>query len=99
MNAVPSARGGRTCRLDTYICGSGAASAVSMLLPMGRSPVAKLVAPRTDQLVHRRRILTAIDRALRTGACWIAAPAGYGKTTALADYLDQKAATHIWYRV
>jgi len=29
---------------------------------MGRSPVAKLVAPRTDQLVHRRRILTAIDR-------------------------------------
>jgi DNA-binding SARP family transcriptional activator len=43
--------------------------------------------------------LTAIDRAVRTGACWIAAPAGYGKTTALADYLDHESAPHIWYRV
>jgi LuxR family transcriptional regulator, maltose regulon positive regulatory protein len=64
-----------------------------------KRPVAKLVAPRTDELVRRRRVSSAIERGLRSGACWIAAPAGYGKTTALADYLDQKAGRHIWYRV
>lgn len=71
----------------------------SVCFPNAQAPVAKLVAPRTDQLVHRRRVLSAIERGLQNGACWIAAPAGYGKTTALADYLDQKAARHIWYRV
>ena len=40
-----------------------------------------------------------IDRALRSGACWIAAPAGYGKTTATADYLANAAAPHVWFRV
>ncbi|MGH8235742.1 MAG: hypothetical protein ACREXP_01820 [Steroidobacteraceae bacterium] len=43
--------------------------------------------------------MKAIDRALRNGICWIAAPAGYGKTTAMLDYLQKKPTTHLWYRV
>ena len=43
--------------------------------------------------------MKAIDHALRNGICWIAAPAGYGKTTAMLDYLQKKPAAHLWYRV
>jgi LuxR family maltose regulon positive regulatory protein len=34
-----------------------------------------------------------IDHALRSGICWIAAPAGYGKTTSILDYLQKKLAS------
>jgi DNA-binding SARP family transcriptional activator len=44
-------------------------------------------------------VLSAIDRGLRAGACWVAAPAGYGKTTAITDYLRKTAAPYVWYRV
>ena len=61
--------------------------------------IAKLVAPRTGQVVRRRRVLTAIGRGLRAGACWIAAPAGYGKTIAISDYLRTTSAPYVWYRI
>ncbi|QCI67957.1 BTAD domain-containing putative transcriptional regulator [Phreatobacter stygius] len=59
---------------------------------------AKLAAPTTDDIVRRARVTEAIDRALRDGACWIAAPAGYGKTTAMIDYLASVRAPHVWFR-
>src|SRR5262245_52345524 len=40
-----------------------------------------------------------VDRQLRAGACWITAPAGYGKTIAITDYLQKKAVPYVWYRV
>ena len=43
--------------------------------------------------------MKAIEHALRHGICWIAAPAGYGKTTAMLDYLQKKPTAHLWYRV
>ena len=61
--------------------------------------IAKLVAPRASQIVRRGRVLTAIGRGLRTGACWIAAPAGYGKTIAITDYLEKTSAPFVWYRI
>ena len=66
---------------------------------MPRDVVAKLVAPRARQIVRRGRVLGAIHRALRSGACWVAAPGGYGKTIAVRDYLQKTGAPHIWYRV
>ena len=66
---------------------------------MSPRAVAKLIAPRTKDIVRRGRVLTAIERALRSGSCWVAAPAGYGKTTALADFLRRKPTPHVWYRV
>jgi LuxR family transcriptional regulator, maltose regulon positive regulatory protein len=50
-------------------------------------------------MVRRARVVKAIDHALRNGICWIAAPAGYGKTTAMLDYLQKKPTAHLWYRV
>lgn len=66
---------------------------------MNRPLIAKLLTPRTNRTVRRPRVFRAIDAALQSGNCWIAAPAGYGKTTALADYLRTRPAAHVWYRV
>jgi LuxR family transcriptional regulator, maltose regulon positive regulatory protein len=54
---------------------------------------------RSNRIVRRARVVTAIGHALRNGICWIAAPAGYGKTTAMLDYLQKKPVPHVWHRV
>ncbi|HET6160248.1 MAG TPA: BTAD domain-containing putative transcriptional regulator [Dongiaceae bacterium] len=61
--------------------------------------VAKLSAPRQARIVPRPRVQELIDDALRAGVCWLAAPAGYGKTTALVDYLHNVGAPYVWFRV
>lgn len=67
---------------------------------MAVSPIAvKLITPRPGPIVRRPRILDAIDQGLRDGCCWVAAPAGYGKTTAAVDYLRDRREPHLWYRV
>jgi LuxR family transcriptional regulator, maltose regulon positive regulatory protein len=64
----------------------------------GTRRASKFVAPRPARSVHRARVLTAIERALRSGICWVAAPAGYGKTTAVVEYLHRRDSPHVWYR-
>lgn len=66
---------------------------------MRRATPAKLLAPRADQVLRRPRVLAAIGRGMRAGSCWVAAPAGYGKTVALIDYLQKTSSHHIWYRI
>ena len=61
--------------------------------------VAKLMPPRTSHVVSRPRILRTITECLDDGICWIAAPAGYGKTTAVADWVERSKARRLWYRV
>jgi len=61
--------------------------------------VAKLSAPRQVRIAQRPRVHELIDDALHAGVCWLAAPAGYGKTTAGVDYLHNSKAPYIWYRV
>ncbi len=54
---------------------------------------------RAIRIVRRGRVVAAIGHALRSGICWIAAPAGYGKTTSVVDYLQKSPAPHVWHRV
>ncbi|MGE5090355.1 MAG: hypothetical protein ACM3QY_14600, partial [Candidatus Levyibacteriota bacterium] len=58
---------------------------------------AKLSPPRLQRIVRRERIIGLLDRA-QGAAVWIVAPAGYGKTTAVADYLDARQCRALWYR-
>src|SRR4026209_84278 len=60
---------------------------------------ARVAPARSNRIVRRARVVSAVTHALRNGICWIAAPAGYGKTTATLDYLQKKPTTHLWYRV
>lgn len=66
---------------------------------MQRMPIAKLTPPHVGLISHRSRVREALARGLRSGMCWIAAPAGYGKTTAVAEYLESAGAPFLWYRV
>jgi LuxR family transcriptional regulator, maltose regulon positive regulatory protein len=67
--------------------------------PVGNRPPSKLVPPPANRIVHRPRVIAALDRAVKAGICWIAAPAGYGKTSAVLDYLRRKRMPVIWYRI
>jgi ATP/maltotriose-dependent transcriptional regulator MalT len=49
--------------------------------------------------LHRERLSQRFEAALASGVCWLAAPAGYGKTTATVDYLSATGTPHVWYRV
>ncbi|MER9895110.1 hypothetical protein NKJ40_24010 [Mesorhizobium sp. M0119] len=71
--------------------------------------IAKLSAPRPVGIVSRPRVVALLSQALDSGACWLAAPGGYGKTTAVIDFLEQGGleqgglkqgeSAYNWYRV
>jgi len=61
--------------------------------------VTKLSAPRAAEILRRPRVLELLNDSLSGGVCWVAAPGGYGKTTAVVDYLRRNNTPHIWFRV
>lgn len=72
-------------------------SEVPLIAPASTN--AKCSPPHYDFLIHRARVITALEDALRTPACWIMGPAGTGKTLALVDYINRAKRPVIWYRV
>ena len=59
---------------------------------VGQVLEAKLHRPRQrDSWVWRERLIDALDRAVRCPVTLVAAPAGYGKTTLLAQWLEDSA--------
>ena len=65
-----------------------------------RAPLpAKASAPRLTNAIPRARVFRIFDRALARGAIWVVGPAGAGKTTAVASYLDARQRPAIWYDV
>ena len=68
--------------------------------PRGRAALpAKASAPRLTNPVPRTRVFRVLDRALGSGAVWIGAPAGAGKTTVVASYLAARSRPVVWYDV
>ena len=62
--------------------------------------LAKLTAPRPNRAWPRRRLFERLDAARRSGGIvWIAAPAGSGKTTLVASYVQARKLRIAWYRV
>lgn len=66
---------------------------------MPSGAIAKLSMPRPAGISRRPRVAAVVDRCLESGMCWIAAPGGYGKTTAIIDYVQELKTPHVWYRV
>lgn len=60
--------------------------------------VGKLSRPRLKNVVARTRLFHVLDRACKAPIVWIAAPAGFGKTTLVASYLDARDLKHLWYQ-
>lgn len=60
----------------------------------------KLTPPRLGKIYHRERLFTLLDGARKDhSVIWIGAPAGSGKTTLAASYLQQRQLNTLWYQV
>jgi LuxR family transcriptional regulator, maltose regulon positive regulatory protein len=69
---------------------------------VGRRPLslAKLTAPQPNRAWPRRSLFERLDAARRNGnIIWVAAPAGSGKTTLVASYLQARRLRAAWYRI
>lgn len=65
----------------------------------GTAAAAKITAPQLSRAYPRTRLFREIDRARRHAIVWVAAPAGYGKTTLVAHYLKTRKLPTLWYQV
>src|SRR5690554_2759906 len=62
--------------------------------------VTKLLPPRTGKdLVERPRLLTTLNRAENNRVILLTAPAGYGKTVLMTQYLAHSGRPFVWYQL
>ena len=61
--------------------------------------IAKITRPRLSGAIARERFSRLLDDLRHLPVTWVAAPAGSGKTTAIAAYLDTRELPCLWYQV
>jgi superfamily II DNA or RNA helicase len=71
--------------------GNMAVQALSLEPVARRATLAKLMPPRADRLLARRRLFEQLDALAEAPALWIAAPPGAGKTSLAASWLQARA--------
>jgi len=59
--------------------------------------LAKIARPRLTGVYQRQRVFALLDAVADRRVIWLSAPAGYGKTIAVASWLQARATTAIWY--
>ncbi len=59
----------------------------------------KLRRPRLGRAIARERLFGAIDAGAELPALWIAGPAGFGKSTLVATYLEARALPALWMQL
>jgi LuxR family transcriptional regulator, maltose regulon positive regulatory protein len=64
--------------------------------PAGGMP--KITMPSLSASEPRRRLFARLDEFAPFALIWVSAPAGYGKTTAVSDYLRARLRTTVWYQ-
>lgn len=67
---------------------------------MSKQPaIAKITRPRLSDVLHRPRLFRLLDRCRKAPVTWISGPAGSGKTTLVASYLDARKIPCLWYQM
>jgi len=64
-----------------------------------RAPPPKVTRPEAANAIARERLFARLDEARGRAIVWIGAPAGFGKTTLAATYLEARRLPAIWYAV
>ena len=64
-----------------------------------QSRLAKLSQPRLHNAVRRERLFALLDARKQQPIIWIGGPAGAGKTTLVASYLEARRARTLWFQV
>ncbi|RPI79425.1 MAG: hypothetical protein EHM45_02955 [Desulfobacteraceae bacterium] len=59
----------------------------------------KIMKPVLPEVVKRERLFDLLDQQEPYGVTWITGPAGSGKSTLIADYLQKRDKPHLWYRL
>jgi ATP/maltotriose-dependent transcriptional regulator MalT/DNA-binding SARP family transcriptional activator len=60
---------------------------------------AKVSPPRLVSYFPRQQLFQKLDSATEKKLVWVSGPAGCGKTTLLASYLEERSIPSLWYRV
>jgi len=63
------------------------------------APMAKITRPNSFGVVTRRRMIDLLNENRNQPVTWISGPAGSGKTTLIANYLDERKLPCLWYQV
>jgi LuxR family maltose regulon positive regulatory protein len=61
--------------------------------------LAKIVGPKVTGILMRERLFRRLDKCRHFPVTWISGPAGCGKTSLVASYLDHREIPHLWYQV
>ena len=61
-------------------------------------PLAKIDQPRLSGIYERQRIFSLLEEYSCRNIIWLSAPAGYGKTVAVASWLQARGSAAIWYQ-
>ena len=61
--------------------------------------MAKSATPKFSAIVPRKRLFSALDKALSNGSVWIGAQPGAGKTALVGSYLAVRRLPVLWYQV
>ena len=68
-------------------------------MALKRAAISKITKPRVSKVYPRKRLFRLLDRARNKPVVWINGPAGSGKTTLVASYLDDKKIPCLWYQL
>jgi LuxR family maltose regulon positive regulatory protein len=61
--------------------------------------IAKTTRPSLTGVIARKRLFKRLDDGRNKRVIWVSAPAGYGKTTLVTDYIDQTGLACLWYQL
>lgn len=61
--------------------------------------IAKISPPRLPRILRRERLFGELGEALRAPAVWVSGPAGSGKTTLVASFLEAQQLPVLWYQI
>jgi LuxR family maltose regulon positive regulatory protein len=64
-----------------------------------QTSIAKITRPRLPKVLPRKRLFQLLDKGLDVPVTWINGPAGSGKTTLVASYLDACNVPCLWYQL
>jgi LuxR family maltose regulon positive regulatory protein len=66
---------------------------------MNQSSIAKITRPKLAGVFPRKRLFKLLDQGREKPVTWVSAPAGAGKTTLVASYLDVRKLSCLWYQL
>jgi LuxR family maltose regulon positive regulatory protein len=61
--------------------------------------IAKITRPTLPKVFTRERLLKLLDQARERSVIWITGPAGSGKTTLVASYIETRKLSCLWYQI